>query len=234
MLVGVGVLLYLPGTWGFTWWQQGSLAGELTGAYPALAGSTPEEYFVEEDMTLMRAEQGELVKAGVEAERLSRREALRQASLDFSASLQGKTGEPFGRLLIPKIGLDVVMIEGIGTGDLRKGPGHWPETPAPGAGGNFIVSGHRTTYGAPFFKLNELKPGDEIQVVLPYAAVVYKVSRTIIVLPTEVDVVAQRGVDEISLTTCEPIYSAARRLIVQAELSAFKLVGSGGDSVTGS
>ncbi|MCZ7665333.1 MAG: class E sortase [Thermoleophilia bacterium] len=129
-----------------------------------------------------------------------------------------------GRLLIPDIGLDVVMVEGTGTADLRKGPGHWPETPLPGMGGNFVVSGHRTTYGAPFFKLNQLEPGDEIQVLLPFAALTYQVTRTMIVLPTETEVVAQRGIEEVSLTTCEPIYSASRRLIVQAELSGFRLI----------
>ncbi|MHB8867285.1 MAG: class E sortase [Thermoleophilia bacterium] len=186
---------------------------------------------VPEDMTLFRAEQRGLVKAGLETERLSRQETVRQASLDFSASLEARAGEPLGRLAIPKIGLEVVMIEDTETADLRKGPGHWPETPVPGAEGNFVVSGHRTTFGAPFFKLNKLESGDEIQVLLPFAVFIYKVSRTLIVLPSETEVVAQRGVEEISLTTCEPIYSAGRRLIVQAELSAFRLVEAGKDAL---
>lgn len=229
ILAGVAVLLYPAGTWGFTWWQQRSLTSELAATYPALSESAPEEFFVPEDMTLVKAEQRGLVKAGLETERLNRQRSLRQASLDFSKSLEVRAGEPLGRLVIPRIGLDVVMIEGTGTADLRKGPGHWPETPVPGAGGNFVVSGHRTTYGAPFLKLNELEPGDEIRVMLPFAVFSYKVSRTIVVLPTETEVVAQRGVEEISLTTCEPIYSASRRLIIQAELSAFRLVEAGKD-----
>ncbi|MCZ7665337.1 MAG: class E sortase [Thermoleophilia bacterium] len=218
------MLLYPVGTWGYTWWQQRLLANELVEAHPALAESPIEEFFVKEDMTLVGAEQRELVKAGLEAERLSQQRALRQASLDYAESLVGGGGEPLGRLLIPRIGLDVVMIEGTGTADLREGPGHWPETPLPGMGGNFVVSGHRTTYGAPFFKLNQLEPGDEIQVLLPFAALTYQVTRTMIVLPTETEVVAQRGIEEVSLTTCEPIYSASRRLIVQAELSGFRLI----------
>lgn len=237
IVAGLAVLLYPVGTWGYTWWQQRSLADQLLEAHPALAESPTKKFFVKEDMTLIGAEQRQLAKAALEAEKLRRQRDLRQASLGFAESLKGKGGEPLGRLLIPRIGLDVVMIEGTGTADLREGPGHWPETPLPGMGGNFVVSGHRTTYGAPFFKLNQLKPGDEIQVLLPFAAFVYKVTRTIIVLPTETEVVAQRGIEELSLTTCDPIYSARRRLIVQAELTAFRLIEAGqtpGDGLSGS
>src|SRR5680860_161315 len=224
ILAGLAVLLYPAGTWGFTWWQQRSLTEELAVAYPVLADSPPEKFFVAEDMTILRAEKRGLVRAALEAERLSRQEALGNASLAYYKSLEREAGKPLGRLVISKIGLDAVMIEGTKTADLRKGPGHWPETPIPGLGGNFVVSGHRTTYGAPFLKLNELEAGDEIRVLLPFAAFVYKVTRTMIVLPTETEVVAQRGIEQLSLTTCEPIYSASRRLIVQAELSAFRLI----------
>jgi LPXTG-site transpeptidase (sortase) family protein len=224
ILAGLGVLLYPVGTWGYTWWQQRALTNELVEAYPTLAGFVAEKLPIADDMTVVGAEQRQLVKAGLEAERFNRERALRQASHDYAESLRGKAGGPLGRLLIPKIGLDVVMVEGTGTADLRKGPGHWPETPLPGMGGNFVVSGHRTTYGAPFLKLNQLKAGDEIQVLLPFATLVYKVTRTMIVLPAETEVVAQRGIDELSLTTCEPIYSARQRLIVQAKLGSFRLI----------
>lgn len=234
ILAGLGVLLYPAGTWGFTWWQQRSLTSELAVTYPALADSAPEEFFVTEDMTLVRIEQRGLVQAGLKAESLARLQTLQRLSFEFSERLKVQAGEPLGRLVIPDIGLDVVMIEGTETGDLRRGPGHWPETPVPGAGGNFVVSGHRTTYGAPFLRLNELEPGDEIRVLLPFAAFVYNVTRTIVVLPTETEVVAQRGIEELALTTCEPIYSASRRLIVQAELSAFTLLEAGSDSLPGS
>ncbi len=234
ILAGLSVLLYPVGTWGYTWLQQRSLTTELAGTFPALADPSPEKLFVAEDMTVIRAEQRGLVKAGRDAESLGRQQALRQASLDLSERLKSRSGEPLGRLVIPKIGLDVVMIEGTETADLRRGPGHWPETPVPGAGGNFVVSGHRTTYGAPFFSLNELEPGDEIQVLLPFGAFVYNVSRTIIVLPTETEAVAQRGIEELSLTTCEPVYSASHRLIVQAELGAFRLIGAGDNLSLGS
>ena len=85
------------------------------------------------------------------------------------------------------------MLEGTDTRDLREGPGHWPETPLPGQGGNFVVSGHRTTYGAPFRKFDKVKEGDLVDLVLPYAVARYRVSRVVIVKPNEMEVVAQLG-----------------------------------------
>src|SRR5680860_607420 len=119
---------------------------------------------------------------------------------------------------IPEIGLDVIMVEGTTTGALRRGPGHWSETPMPGLGGNFVISGHRTTYGGPFLRLDRLNQGDVIRVALPYVLLEYRVTRKLIVSPDEVNVVAQRGVEELSLTTCHPIYSAKQRLIIQAKM----------------
>src|SRR5207249_8896058 len=65
---------------------------------------------------------------------------------------------------IPKIGVDKIVVQGVGEADLRKGPGHYPETPMPGEQGNAAIAGHRTTYGAPFNRLDELAPGDEVLV----------------------------------------------------------------------
>jgi sortase A len=118
------------------------------------------------------------------------------------------------------------MVEGTGTGDLKQGPGHWAETPFPGQGGNFVVSGHRTTYGAPFFKLNDVKVGDEVDLVLPYAVARYTVTRVVIVSPDQVDTVAQLGREQVSLAACHPIYSAKQRIVVQGDLTSFKLVKS--------
>ena len=103
----------------------------------------------------------------------------------FAATVAGKGGTPLGRIVIPKIKVDVVVIEGVGKSDLREGPGHWPETPFPGQGGNFVVSGHRTTYGAPFFKLDRLKAGDEIDLLMPYVSARYEVTEVLIVAPNQ-------------------------------------------------
>lgn len=231
ILGGLLVILYPVGTWGVTWWEQRALGNELVDAHPQLAAA-PSTFLVNdglvyllEDPSETAAEKQDLKAAGREAEKQRQVDAFAEAAADFAASLEGKGVVPLGRLTIPAIGVDVIMVQGADGKDLREGPGHWPETPLPGGGGNFVVSGHRTTYGAPFFSLDKLVEGDVIELALPYAAARYEVTRTIIVLPTEVEVVAQRGVEELSLTTCNPIYSARQRLVVQARLVAFKLLG---------
>ncbi len=116
------------------------------------------------------------------------------------------------------------VVEGVSLDVLRRGPGHYPDTAAPGEVGNFAVSGHRTTYGAPFYNLDEIEPGDEVHVV-DRAGVewVYVVREQRVVAPTELWVVGRdplgRGNPTLTLTTCHPRFSAAQRLVVFAELS---------------
>jgi sortase A len=88
----------------------------------------------------------------------------------------------------------------------------------PGQVGNAAIAGHRTTYGAPFFRLNELQPDDVIRVRTLQGLFEYKVSRTEIVHPSELSVLKQTPDAELTLTTCEPRYSARRRLVVHAVL----------------
>ena len=135
-------------------------------------------------------------------------------------------GKPLAVLDIPKVRLDhKVVVEGVGREELRKGPGHVPSTVLPGQDGTFGVSGHRTTYGAPFYRLNELAKGDTITVVTREAVYTYTVTRTAIVRPTDTQVLNNvTGPDgkpkaTITLTTCHPRYSARQRLIVFGDLS---------------
>jgi len=134
-------------------------------------------------------------------------------------------GKALAVLDIPKIQLDnKVIVEGVGRDELRKGPGHVPTTVLPGQDGTFGVSGHRTTYGAPFYRLNELAKGDTITVVTREAVYTYSVTRTAIVRPTDTQVLDNViGPDNkpkatITLTTCHPRYSARQRLIVFGNL----------------
>ncbi|MGH9054023.1 MAG: sortase [Acidimicrobiia bacterium] len=127
-------------------------------------------------------------------------------------------GAPLGHLIIPEAGVDHVMVEGVGGADLRKGPGHMPWTPLPGQPGNAVVSGHRTTYGAPFWDLNLLEPGDDIFVETAVGRHVYEVRELLVVAPTDVWVTDPRPGAWLTLTTCNPRFSAAERLIVFAEM----------------
>lgn len=135
-------------------------------------------------------------------------------------------GEPVAIIRIPKIGIDKVVVEGTTTADLRKGPGHYGGTPLPGQIGNAAIAGHRTTYGAPFADLDQLIPGDLIQVETLSGIFDYVVSAdgVFVVNPDQTDVLDQPSPAQgeapaatLTLTTCNPKYSARQRLIVKAE-----------------
>ncbi|HVE74615.1 MAG TPA: class E sortase [Mycobacteriales bacterium] len=137
-------------------------------------------------------------------------------------------GSGFAVLRIPRLGRDwgKVVVEGVTPADLKRGPGHYPGTALPGEIGNSVVSGHRTTYGAPFSDLDRLRPADAVVVETRDSWFTYRVTRSSIVAPTAVEVIyavpGQRDAKPtkrlLTLTTCNPKYSAAQRLIVHAEL----------------
>jgi sortase A len=142
------------------------------------------------------------------------------------------TGQAIGRIKIPKIGANFVVVHGTDTASLRKGPGHYPETPMPGAPGTTAFAGHRTTYLAPFRKINQLKRNDRIIMQMPYANLTYRVERTRIVPPTEVSVIKRVGHDRLVLSACHPLYSAAKRIIVFARLTQVEAKGPARVSTT--
>jgi sortase A len=135
-------------------------------------------------------------------------------------------GQALGVIEIPKIDLKKVIVQGANPEELALGPGHIPSTVMPGQPGTFAVSGHRTTHGRPFYRLNELAKGDTITIVTRYAIYTYKVSHFQVVAPTAVEVLDTvlgangKAKAQIVLTTCNPRFSAAQRLIVFGDLSS--------------
>jgi sortase A len=129
-----------------------------------------------------------------------------------------ETGQGIGRIEIPSIDLDTVFVEGTDTGTLRKGPGRYPETAFPGQGRTIGIAGHRTTYLAPFRKINEIADGDEIVLEMPYGTFTYTVEKHEIVDPSQVEIVDDVGYERLVLTACHPLYSAAQRWAVFARL----------------
>ncbi len=126
-------------------------------------------------------------------------------------------GSPVGVLTIPAIGLDDVIVEGVGAAQLEQGPGHYPGTPLPGERGNAGIAGHRTTYAHPFYDLNLLHRGNAVDVRTSQGLFRYTVVGSEVVPPTDVGVLAPHGGDAtLTLTTCNPRYSAATRLVVTA------------------
>lgn len=137
-------------------------------------------------------------------------------------------GDAVAQIRIPKIGLDSIVVNGVSRDDLRKGPGHYPDTPLPGQRGNSAIAGHRTTYGAPFGDLDQLQKGDTITVRTLEGTFNFTVFDSLVVDPTDVSVLEPVHEDpsdptsplraSLTLTTCEPKYSAAKRLVVTADL----------------
>jgi sortase A len=142
----------------------------------------------------------------------SRRLAFRARALERKID----PGDAIGRIRIPDIGVSEVVVQGTATGDLRKGPGHYPDTPFPGERGTVAVAGHRTTYGAPFRKLDQLDPGDRIELAMPYGRFTYRVERSQIVPPTALWVTDRVRFDRLVLSACHPLYSASQRIVVFA------------------
>jgi sortase A len=125
-------------------------------------------------------------------------------------------GDAIARMEIPAIGVSEYVVEGIDTGDLRKGPGHYPKTPLPGEPGTAAIAGHRTTYGAPFRDIDDLKPGQVIRLDMPDGTFVYRVEEVRIVDDSDLSVLEPVGHRRLMLSACHPLYSAAERVIVFA------------------
>ncbi len=124
------------------------------------------------------------------------------------------------KITIPKIELEELVYEDADVETLKKGPGHIPQTPLYGEFGRFTISGHRTTYGAPFNKIDRLEAGDIIHVdTLDGQRYVYVVTETVFVKPTAVEILeGTSDRKELLLTSCHPEYSARERIVVISQL----------------
>jgi sortase A len=128
-------------------------------------------------------------------------------------------GEPVAVIRIPSIGVERRVVEGTAVDDLRQGPGHYAETPLPGQAGNAAIAGHRTTYGAPFNHIDELVPGDEIEIQTVQGTAIYRVDQDpFVVSPDQTEVLDDNGDNRLTLTSCHPKLSSAKRMIVTAKL----------------
>ncbi len=145
-----------------------------------------------------------------------------------ASSIERGPGEVVGRIRAERIDLDQFIVEGVDPTQLQAGPGHYPGTPMPGMMGNASVAGHRTTWGAPSNRIDELLPGDEIEVDMPWGTATYVVDPhddgdgsgvgNFIVDPSKIEVLDQDGSNRLTLTSCHPKFSARLRIIVTASL----------------
>jgi sortase A len=149
-------------------------------------------------------------------------EAVQRVAGTMLAGLE--EGDALGRLTIPRLGIHPIVVNGTRWAqDLSRGPGRYPETSLPGMGEVTAIAGHRTTFGAPFRKIDELRAGDPITLALPYGTFEYRVFSHEIVDDADWSVIRGRGFDTLVLSACHPLYSASQRWIVYARLVSVEL-----------
>jgi sortase A len=205
VMIVVGVILLLDAAATLLWQEP------VSAVYAHMQQNALEDDLSElEQAPLAPAEQRALERIPDPERKLTFRARALQRRLD--------DGDAMGRILMPSVGVSEVFVEGTGAGDLRKGPGHYPDTPLPGEHGTVGIAGHRTTYGAPFRNVDELERNDRIELRMPYGRFTYRVERTRIVPPTETSVIDRVDHDRLVLSACHPLYSAAKRIIVFARL----------------
>lgn len=131
-----------------------------------------------------------------------------------------RQGDAIGRILIPRLDVAMVVVEGTDAASLSRGPGHYRITSLPGLGGTVAVAGHRTTYLQPFRHIDELRRGDSISLVMPYATFRYVVYGREVVDDHDWSILRRRTFEKLVLTACHPVYAASHRIVVYARLGA--------------
>jgi len=152
----------------------------------------------------------------------SRSEAVRKVGVAAGTFRSAsRVGDPIGRLIVPRLGLNIVIVNGTDTSTLRKGPGRDTRTYLPGQGKLVYIAGHRTTYGAPFSQIDLLRKGDRVTVKVPYGTFVYGVTGHSIVRADDLSVLRSRGREVVALQACHPRFFATERYIVWARPISF-------------
>jgi sortase A len=183
-------------------YQQHKLAGELERAWPDYRTGRLDGDFRGGDAARLAAVQGQVA----------------QAARDFRRRLE--EGKPLGRIVIRRMGVRVIFVQGTSWArDLSKGPGHYEQTSVPGLGKTTAIAGHRTTFGAPFRKIDRLRQGDAIVLELPYGTFRYRVLSHKVVESNDWSIIRERGFDQLVLSACHPLYSSSHRWIVFARLA---------------
>ena len=132
---------------------------------------------------------------------------------------QSRTGGGIGRIEVPRLGLKMVLVLGTDHETLKRGPGLDPRTFFPGQSRLVYIAGHRTTYAAPFSKIDSLRRGDVIRIEMPYGTFRYTVTRNRIVAANDLSVLKSKRYEQIALQACHPRFFASHRWITYGRLT---------------
>lgn len=189
-----------PVTAAYTWWQQRQLSSDYAAAV--------DSFEPQRTATQGRAEQTTLAAVA----RAYRRESA--------------AGAAISRIRVPRLGLQAIVVNGTDSAVLKRGPGLHPKTYMPGEGELVYIAGHRTTFGAPFARIDALRRGDRVTLEMPYGTFTYRIERHSIVDATDLSVLRSRGVEEIALQACHPRFFATQRYIAWGRLVNVELPAS--------
>ena len=166
--------------------------------------------------------------AAVSPEQLRR--ALDRAATGWRTGSQ--RGDAVARIRIPRLGLSAVVVNGTDTNTLKRGPGRYLASGMPGEGELVYIAGHRTTYGAPFSRIDRLRKGDRVLVELPYGTFSYEITGHRIVAANELSVLRSKGYEQLVLQACHPRFFASQRYLAYARPVSVVPRGSSGRSIS--
>lgn len=201
LLAGAGLL---AAAWALTVWQW---QDPFTALYTSHQQQSLETAYERDEAAYLPAIR---VRTPVRAQK--RRVA--RAAHRYRAGLE--TGDAVGRLRIPRLNLNAIVVNGTDGATLTKGPGRYQRSYVPGEGELIYIAGHRTTYGAPFANIQRLRKGDVVTFEVPYGKFVYRVSSSVIVPSDDLARLRSSGREEIALQACHPRFFASERYIVYA------------------
>ena len=142
-------------------------------------------------------------------------QGIRRAATRYRRQLE--RGDAVGRITVPRLDLNAIVVEGTDHASLTKGPGRYTRSYVPGEGELIYIAGHRTTYGAPLAHINRIRKGDRVTLKVPYGKFVYRVTGHVIVPADDVARLQSTGHEEIALQACHPRFFATQRYIVYAK-----------------
>jgi sortase A len=160
-----------------------------------------------------RVEEGKAILVDTSAERL--RESLPRAAAAWRTS--SKRGDAVARLRIPALGVSEIVVNGTDHDSLKRGPGRYLGSTMPGEGKLVYIAGHRTTYGAPFSRIDRLRQGDRVFLELPYATIEYAITGSRIVPASQTSVLKSKGYEQLLLQACHPRFFASHRYLAYAK-----------------
>jgi sortase A len=171
--------------------------------------------------------------AGYHAARYDREQAIsaRVRTIEREARryrLDSHRGQAVGRIRVPRLGVNMILVNGTDHGSLEKGPGRDLRTYMPGEGQLIYIAGHRTTYLAPFAHIDSMRRGDLVTLEVPYGSFVYRVFRKEIVASNDLAVLRSHGREVVALQACHPRFFATNRYIVWGRLVRIEPRGADG------